>query len=394
MSFPNVLDRGNEFLNEYPRDACWWNLLSKFTCRTAILASKAIVYLAYKPRIFGLDELDKALERSKIENRGLITVMNHMSVVDDPFFWGILPMRYYRDIDTIRWGFAASNVCFTNTVLAHFFSLGKVLSTERFGAGPFQGSVDAAIRLLSPDDTLDIDFPAPRQPLVAEQIKPPMELKNKLSVVRLKPSWFHVFPEGFVLQLEPPFSNSMRYFHWGISRLLVESTRPPIVLPIFSTGFEKIAPESAAESPLERFMPRNFRHEINVFFGEPIADSIIDNFRSEWRKLVEKYHDPKNPFDLSEQLKNGEEAKELRSRIAATLREAVADVRHKIAQFPVEDPRFKLPEFWKQYTLTEGASAPDVKFIGKNWAIRRLQKFLQEDFDKQVQQERNKEDKP
>ena len=68
----------------------------------------------------------------------------------------------------------------------------------------------------------------------------------------------------------------------------------------------------------------------------------------------------------------------LRSRIAADLREAVAGIRTQVGKFREEDPRFKDPEFWKRYTLTEGASDPDVKFIGKNWAIKRLQKHLPE----------------
>lgn len=410
MSFPEVLQRGNDFLNEYPRESSFWNPLSHLTCLSVISVSKLFVYAAYKPNIVGLEKLDDALNKSRRENRGLLTIMNHMSVVDDPFFWGILPLRYYKDVDHIRWGLGASNVCFTNKVFSYFFSLGKVLSTERFGKGPFQGSIDAAIRVLSPDDTLDLEYypkcvtfaeqqlqKQQQQSLVADQIKPSSSLiealkqKENYPILRTKPSWFHIFPEGFVLQLESPHSNSMRYFHWGVSRMVLEATKAPIILPIFSTGFEKIAPESAAESPIERFLPRNFRHDINVIFGEPINDQIIDNFRAEWRKLVNKYYNPERPFDLSEKLKYGEEAQELRSRVAATLREAVTDIRHNLAKFPLEDERFKDPKFWREFTLTEGASAPDVKFIGKNWAIRRLQKFLQEDFDQQVAEERKKE---
>ncbi|GMM38819.1 lysophosphatidylcholine acyltransferase [Saccharomycopsis crataegensis] len=411
MSFPDVLQRGNDFLSEYPRDSSFWNPLSKLTCLAVIGASKAFVYSAYKPKIFGLEKLDDALAKSKNENRGLLTIMNHMSVVDDPFLWGILPFRYYRDVDAIRWGLGASNVCFTNNALKYFFSLGKVLATERFGRGPFQGSIDAAIRILSPDDTLDLEYyptcvqanikkssiqRLAKPEFISDKIKPSStvieKLKQSSPIQRSRPSWFHIFPEGFVLQLESPHSNSMRYFHWGVSRLVLESTKSPIILPIFSTGFEKIAPESAAESPLERFLPRNFRHEINVIFGDPINDAIIDGFRAEWRKLVDKHYDPANPFDLSEKLKFSKEAEELRSRIAATLREAVAEIRHNAGNFPVEDDRFKSPAFWKRFTLSEGESDPDIKFIGKNWAIRRLQKFLQDDFDKQVEVARKEEE--
>lgn len=391
MSFPDVLQRGLDFLSAYPRDSPVWNPLSQATCFSVVALSKLFVYTAYKPKIFNLDRLDAALERSKLENRGLLTVMNHMSVVDDPFLWGVLPFKYYFRVDSIRWGFGAQNVCFTNKFLQYFFSLGKVLETRRFGAGPFQGLVDAAIRLLSPDDTMILElFNESTQAKLLEtshtdsKLGKTLELsrslrdQGNLPVLRSSPSWFHVFPEGFVLQLEPPHANSMRYFRWGVSRLVLEATKAPIVLPIFTTGFEKVAPELAAELPIQRYLPRNFRHEINIIFGEPIDDSIIEGFRDEWRALVDKYYDPNNPLDLSNQLKTSPEAQDLRSRVAATIREAVADIRHKEAGLPPEDERLKLVEFWKRYTQTEGKSDPDIRFIGKNWAIRRLQKFLEE----------------
>ena len=50
------------------------------------------------------------------------------------------------------------NICFSNVFQSWFFNLGKILGTKRFGEGPFQGSLDAAIRILSPDDTLDLEF--------------------------------------------------------------------------------------------------------------------------------------------------------------------------------------------------------------------------------------------
>ena len=89
MSFPDVLQRGNDFLSEYPRDLSFWNPLSKLTCLAVIGASKAFVYSAYKPKNFGREKLDEALAKSKNENRGILTIMKHMSVVDDPFLWGI-----------------------------------------------------------------------------------------------------------------------------------------------------------------------------------------------------------------------------------------------------------------------------------------------------------------
>ncbi|QLG71167.1 hypothetical protein HG535_0B02050 [Zygotorulaspora mrakii] len=383
MSLPNVLARGDEFLGEYPRNSTLWRFFSYGTCVFTIGMSKLILKSLYNVKLDHMDRLDNAINRSQSENRGLLTIMNHMSVIDDPFIWGIFPWRIYKDLDSVRWCLGANNVCFQNKILATFFSLGQVLSTERFGVGPFQGSIDAAIRLLSPDDTLDLEWtPYSETPnklvlpqkagslvkTIKEDYLPPIK--------RYKPSWMHVYPEGFVLQLHPPFSNSMRYFKWGVSRMILESTVAPIIVPIFTTGFEKIASEEAAGSTIKRYIPTNFGAEIKVTVGNTIEDNVIEKYREEWRQLVDKYYDPKNPVDLTQELKYGKEAQDLRSRLAAELRKYIAQIRHDECKFPEEDARFQSSAWWKSYTLTEGASDPDVKFIGKNWAIRRLQKFL------------------
>ncbi|SCU80045.1 LADA_0B04742g1_1 [Lachancea dasiensis] len=385
MSLPEVLRRGDEFLAEYPRTNALWQMGSHATCLLTVGISKLILKTCYSTRLNNFDKLEKAIDRSVSENRGLMTVMNHMSVVDDPFIWGVFPWRMYKDLDHIRWCLGAHNVCFQGKFLANFFSLGKVLSTERFGGGPFQGSIDASIRLLSPDDTLDLEWTPgwaqepPKGPQSSRVSSISTLAKNYTPPVkRTKPSWVHVYPEGFVLQLESPYANSMRYFKWGITRMILESTVAPIVVPIFSTGFEKIAPESAAGTKIERYLPRNFGAEVNVTIGDPVDDKIIDAYREEWQRLVDKYHDPKNPTDLTTELKFGKGAQSLRSRLASELRAHVAEVRHNSRNLPLEDKKFQSPEWWKEYTQSEGGSDPSVKFIGKNWAIRRLQKFLKE----------------
>lgn len=282
-----------------------------------------------------------------------------------------------------------------------FFNLGKILGTKRFGEGPFQGSLDAAIRILSPDDTLDLEF----SPWVREQDKPNLiqelsklgldyesvlkvatkiaplpestgALMTKSPFIRSKTSWFHVFPEGFVLQLHEPFNNSMRYFKWGVSRLILESTRAPVVVPVFAFGFEKIAPEDSAEEGIKRWLPQNFGAEIHIAIGDPVADEEIERYREQWRELCSKYSDPLEPHDLSETLKNGPDAQALRSELAAQLRLNVLRIRELLGYFQPEDPRFRSPQYWKEYTTTEGLSDPEVQFVGKNWAVKRFQKHL------------------
>ncbi|CAI5759020.1 unnamed protein product [Candida verbasci] len=401
MSFQDVLKRGDEFLQEYPRTSPLWNYASHATCLMMITGSKIILNTLYKPFIHNIEKLDNALIKARSENRSLLTVMNHMSVVDDPAFYAALPWKYHLDIDTIRWGFGAHNICFSNIFQSWFFNLGKILGTKRFGEGPFQGSLDAAIRILSPDDTLDLEYEPgvkdydkpsllqevnnnirPEHQELIKRFKPTSDstnvLMSKSPFIRTKTSWFHVFPEGFVLQLQEPHQNSMRYFKWGISRLILESTRAPIIIPIFTYGFEKVAPEDSAEEGIKRWLPANMGTEIHMTIGDAIDDEIIEKFRFKWRQLVGKYIDKLNPTDLSEELKTGELAQTLRSNLASYIREQVLNIRDSIGQFNPEDVRFKDPKFWKIYTNTEGLSEPNLKFVGKNWAIKRLQKHLPE----------------
>lgn len=403
MSFPGVLELGNEFLTGMPRTLPFWNFASHATCFAMSMAFKLMFNTFYNFKLTDIEKLDLALLKAREQHRSLVTVMNHMSVVDDPGFYAALPMRYHLDIDTVRWGFGAYNICFSNRALTLFFSLGKVLGTQRFGAGPFQGSLDAAIRILSPDDTMDLEYlpgaqGIPKAVYIQEKsmtkhslkaspdfvklIKPSPEttsaLMIKLPFIRHKTSWFHVFPEGFVLQLQPPFSNSMRYFKWGISRLILESTRAPIVVPIFAHGFEKIAPENTAGKGISRYMPANIGAQVHITIGDEFSQEKIESYRENWRDLCKQYADPENPHQLTQALRTGPQALELRSNLAADLREAVAEIRTKSGGFPSEDPRFKDAAFWSEYTRTEGESAPEVKFIGQNWAIRRLQKHLPE----------------
>nr|CAI6815786.1 BPK_HP1_G0058420.mRNA.1.CDS.1 [Saccharomyces cerevisiae] len=86
-------------------------------------------------KLNGLEKLETALERSKRENRGLMTVMNHMNGL-----WGALIFAF--------------KINFWPT----FSHLAKSFQQKDLGWAHFQGSIDASIRLLSPDDTLDLEW--------------------------------------------------------------------------------------------------------------------------------------------------------------------------------------------------------------------------------------------
>lgn len=374
MSLQQVLDRGDDVLRDFPRDSKWWNLASQATCWLAVGFSKSVLNVFYHPKVHGVENLDSALQKSRDENRGLLTVMNHMSVVDDPFIWGMLPWRFYADLDDIRWGLAASNLCFASKPASYFFSLGKVFGTDRFGGSPFQNAIDAMVRVMSPDDTLDLTYDGTEitNRIWLDEHRGWKKAKESYvsPVIRTKPSWVHVFPEGYVLQLQEPFNNSMRYFKWGITRIILESTRQPVIVPMFGHGFEKIAPEADYDGIVNRLLPSNIGSDVNLYVAEPIDDSIIHKYRLEWLNLVKKYG--KGGDDLTDELKFGKKAQELRSRLASELRQHIARIRHDIAGFPREDSRFSDHKWWNEYTKSEGGSDPEVEFVGLNWAIRRL----------------------
>lgn len=334
MAFPKVIVRGEKFLNSYPRNTTIWYWLSYGTCLATIALTKLVLKTCYSTTLNGYQNIEEALQRSDSEKRGIITVMNHMSMVDDPFLWGVFPLRMYSKLSRIRWGLGADNICFANKPMSWFFSLGKVLSTVRFGRGIFQGSIDASIKLLSD--------------------------KNQ-------PSWVHVFPEGFILQLHSPHANSMRYFKWGVARMILESDVTPIVVPMFSTGFENITPEDK-KMARGKIIPGGYGNAINVSMGKAIDDDVIENYRARWRELCKKYADPNCPDDLNDNLKYGNEAEKLRSELANDIREHVLEIRHTIRKLPAEDQRFKSPLWWKKFNQTNGLVAPDIHVVGQNFA--------------------------
>lgn len=221
-----------------------------------------------------------------------------------------------------------SLILYIKSALETFFSLGQVLATGRFGKGPFQGSIDAAINLLSNplDNTYQTEF----------------DTKQPTGSAVANSNWVHIFPEAFVHQVYPPHQNTLRYFKWGVSRLLLESSRPPIVVPMFSHGFENVIPED--KEPGYSIFSR-LGTKITFRVGNPVDENIIADYRRQWLDLVKK-EGPEGLEDLNETLKTGPEAQSLRSKLALEMRDQVSLVRASLG-FPDQDPRFASPEFWK-----------------------------------------------
>lgn len=142
-------------------------------------------------------------------------------------------------------------------------------------------------------------------------------------------SWVHIFPEGRVYQAE---DLSMRFFKMGISKLILEPEKAPIVIPMFHTGMETVMREDRLPP---QFFPSMGR-EIHIRFGDPIPFKVLDKFRERWEKVKE--HPTKG--DL----------RALRIETAETVRNAVNQVRSSMG-FPPEPPNSNDPRSFPPVTV-------------------------------------------
>jgi len=142
----------------------------------------------------------------------------------------------------------------------------------------------------------------------------------------------------------------MRYFRWGVSRLLLEADIPPLVVPIFVTGLDEVMHEARG---WPRFVPRVGK-KVRICFGDPVDESKWEKLRREWRDIVHECGD-------GERLRHADKAVELRIRTAWEVRMAVDDIRRRLG-FPEEEAgagsaeTYKLPGMRKvQGKLINGA---------------------------------------
>lgn len=249
--------------------------------------------------------------------------------------------------------------------LSLFFTMGQVLPTHRLAHSQFGGlgqpAITEAIRLLSKGP-----FPVDHH-----RAKPEMQ-KFSLQNVCMDPfsdlpiayttngddghlapsafacnsfSWVHIFPEGKIHQSP---RQTMRYFKWGIARLILEANECPDVVPMWIEGFDQIMHESRG---FPRFLPR-LGKKVRVTFGSKVdSEAEFGDMRSRWHKLKAKIEAANAQSRdlpagvLSEELLNNEEAVELRKEVTLKIRNLVLDVR-RTRGLPEEDPKEGLVETW------------------------------------------------
>ncbi|KAI9297924.1 Phospholipid/glycerol acyltransferase, partial [Neoconidiobolus thromboides FSU 785] len=130
----------------------------------------------------------------RTKDQALITYQNHASTLDDPLLWGCLPQRILLNPNLMRWSLAAREIIFKNPVYNTFFEAGQIIPTVR-GDGIYQPAIEASIKLLNDG------------------------------------KWVNIYPEGKVNQ-----GKELLGFKWGIGRLVQETKKELIILPIYHSG--------------------------------------------------------------------------------------------------------------------------------------------------------------
>ncbi|XP_050541943.1 tafazzin [Daktulosphaira vitifoliae] len=207
-----------------------WRVASNITMVAVGIFSKIIIGWFNKAKFYNTNTFMKAIERPK--HIPLITVSNHDSCFDDPGIWAAFSWRNIFLAKQARWSLAANDICFTNSLCAHFFTLGQCIPTIR-GNGVYQDAVKFSVELLS------------------------------------QGHWLHLFPEGRV-----NMTKEYIRLKWGVGQMIYKAPVTPIIIPICHVGMETIL---ANEPP---YYLRTGR-KVTYNFGEPIElESLVNKLRN------------------------------------------------------------------------------------------------------------------
>lgn len=372
----------DDFYPNAEQPSLFWRTATHQTLLVVSALSRAFIYGLNKTEVHGLPrflDLLKSRSDSKTRRKGLLTVSNHISVIDDPLIWGVIPLSFAATHGYMnhRWSFGSHDICFTNGPLSHFFTMGQVLPTHRGAHSPyggvFQATMTEGVRLLSKisaqnsalcplsNPRLQKPFREPSWPAdcvdpfsdiapVPAYLSQPNDVRWYHAPSRYASnaySWVHIFPEGMIHQAE---DQTMRYFKWGVARLILEPLEAPDVVPMFIEGTDQVMHESRT---FPRFLPRIGKN-ITVTFGKELdVEEVFGDLRKRWRELVDKdaqasghsHWDELMLGIVPETLKIHPEAVELRKECTRRVRNAVLEVRRSRG-LPDEDPKSGVAETW------------------------------------------------
>ncbi|KAH8407515.1 hypothetical protein KR222_004802, partial [Zaprionus bogoriensis] len=197
-----------------------WYVTSQIVITLVGIFSKIILVMLNKTEVYNKERLVSAIAK-RPKGVPLVTVSNHHSCFDDPGLWGILPMRYLCNTHRIRWSMAAHDICFTKNLHSTFFMYGKCIPVVR-GIGVYQEAINLCIEKCA------------------------------------QGHWVHVFPEGKVNMTK----ENMR-LKWGVGRIIYESPKLPIILPMWHEGMDSVLPN------VEPYMLK-CGNKVTVNVGQPL----------------------------------------------------------------------------------------------------------------------------
>lgn len=263
--------------------------------------------------------------------------------------------------------------CRQNGFRSAFFTYGQTLPTQRLAhskyGGLFQPTMTEVIRLLSDphehrwdqdsnhDTTSEISSTYPSfptsDPFSTSELTYTTNGTDSFPSPSAYPSrrfsWVHIFPEGMIHQ-HP--QKAMRYFKWGVARLILETEPCPDVVPMWIDGPQEVMNEKRT---WPRPIPRPGK-KVTITFGEPVdVEAVFGNFRRRWRDLKERARKGSRDSlavdrlgEVSDiELRHGIEAQQLRIDVTLAVRNEVLKVRRSCG-LEDEDPKRSLAETWRR----------------------------------------------
>ncbi|KAH8400817.1 hypothetical protein KR009_001179 [Drosophila setifemur] len=177
----------------------FWHVTSQLVVSVVGIFSKFVLMFMNKTRVYNKERLVHLVSK-RPKGVPLVTVSNHYSCFDDPGLWGVLPLGLVCNTFSVRWSMAAHDICFTNKAHSLFFMFGKCIPVVR-GIGVYQEAINLCIEKAA------------------------------------QGHWIHIFPEGKV-NME---KDELR-LKWGVGRIIYESPKIPIILPMWHEGMDDVLP--------------------------------------------------------------------------------------------------------------------------------------------------------
>ena len=115
----------------------------------AALSRQFLALGCRRMRVLGSDAFVRLLTdpQRAAEGRGIVSLANHISVLDEPLMWGTLPRSLFEQERTVRWSLGASDIIFKNELCRWFFHRGQTWEVFR-GQGIYQPAINHAITRL------------------------------------------------------------------------------------------------------------------------------------------------------------------------------------------------------------------------------------------------------